>query len=205
MHRAQYIGPVPCLLLLLIASPSCGSYDTDREPTGATFSITAPGAGAVTTQHVKVRSLVDGDAIAGSSSTLKRRKDGLTVRVRTRELNAGEPVDVFWAIFNNPGACRNPNSSTGALCTPPDLFIAETGGSLHYVATLTAGADGRLSYSASLSAGSSAGCVGDPFPCSTLTNPAGAEVHSPMFVPNGGPGRQAAQFLPRDMPGRAVF
>jgi hypothetical protein len=148
------------------------------------------------TQHVQVKSLLDGHDIQGSSATLMRRSDGLAVSVHTRELTAGESVDVFWAIFNRPEACVNPNPLTGALCTPPDLFVPNTLGSLHYVATLTADVHGKLSYWFSLLTDSDIGCVGDPFPCNTLTNPFGAEVHSPMFVPNGGPGRQAAQFLP---------
>jgi hypothetical protein len=143
-----------------------------------------------------VKSLMDGRDIPGSSATLKRRSGGLTVSVHTRELDPGESVDVFWAIFNRPEACVNPNPLTGAPCSPPDLFIPNTLGSLHYVATLTADMHGKLSYWSTLLTGSDIGCVGDPFPCNTLTNPFGAEVHSPMFVPNGGPGRQAAQFLP---------
>lgn len=197
MLRAPHIRPALALLIPLVASPSCDTYDADHGRTAAAFSITAPGAGAVTMQHVTVKSLADGNDIPGSSATLRRQKDGLTVRVRTRKLDAGESVDVFWAIFNNPAACRNPNPITGAPCSPPDLFIADTGGSLHYVATLSADADGRLTYTASLAVGSTAGCVGGAFPCNTLMDPAGAEVHSPMFATNGGPGRQAAQFLPR--------
>lgn len=125
-----------------------------------------------------------------------RRSHGLTVMVHTQELDPGESVDVFWAIFNRPEACANPNPLTGAPCSPPDLFVADTLGSLHHVATLTADAQSKLSYWSSLLTGSDIGRVGNPFPCKPLTNPFGAEVHSAMFVPNGGPGRQAAQFLP---------
>ena len=184
-------------LFLLIGSASCDSLAVEQTVSDPVLSITAPGPASVTAQHVIVRSLADGNVVKGSSATLKRRSNGLTVRVHTRELDPGESVDLFWAIFNQPGACTNPNPLTGAPCSPPDLFVPEAEGSLHYVATLTAAADGRLTYSAELATGSSDGCVGDPFPCNTLTNPAGAEVHSPLFVPNGGPGRQAAQFLPR--------
>lgn len=159
-------------------------------------SHTHPGRPARTVvEHVKVRFLTDGREIRGSAAVLQRRGDGLTVRVRTRELEPGETVDVFWAVFNDPGACENPNPLTGAPCSPADLFIPATEGSLHYVATLAADLRGRLDYWASLATGSSAGCVGAPFPCHTVTRPLEAEVHSPMFVPNGGAGRQAAQFF----------
>jgi hypothetical protein len=146
-------------------------------------------------QHVRVKSLTDGRDIRGSTAVLRRRSGGLTVRVRTRQLNPHESVDVFWAIFNEPAACTHPNPLTGAPCSPPDLFVEGTRGSLHYVATFTADARGRLAYTASLPLHATAGCVGDPFPCHGVTDPFRAEVHSPMFVPGGGPGRQAAQFI----------
>jgi hypothetical protein len=144
-----------------------------------------------------VRSLSDGHGIHGTNAVLTRHTGGLTVRVRTRELDPRESVDVFWAVFNEPSACTHPNAMTGAPCSPPDLFVEAAQGSLHYVATLTADARGTLTYSASLASHSTAGCVGDPFPCHGLTDPFGAEVHSPMFVPGGGAGRQAAQFVAR--------
>lgn len=196
MCRMLHLRSTPWLIAPLIAGAACA--EPDRMPAGSdpAFGITAPAERSATTQHVAVRSLVDGHVIRGSSAILIRRGNGLVVRVRTRGLEPGESVDVFWAIFNQPAACQNPNPLTGAPCSPPDLFIAATGGSLHFVATLTADAGGRLSYTAAIETGSDIGCMGDPFPCSTLTNPGGAEVHSPMFVPNGGPGRQAAQFLP---------
>jgi hypothetical protein len=147
-------------------------------------------------QEVKVKDLSDGHSIRGSEAELERSYRGIEVEVSTRELNPGEAVDVLWVIFNNSSACTNGNPVTGSPCGPPDLFIPETQASLHYVATLTANAYGRLRYSASLSTGDLSSCVGGSFPCNGLTNPRGAEVHSPMFVPNGGPGRQAAQFLP---------
>jgi hypothetical protein len=197
MLRALQTSPASYLLLLLITSTSCAGDDAEQGGNDPTFDITAPGRAAVTTQHVMVKSLSDGHSVRGSSATLMRRSDALIVRVHTKALEPAESVDVFWAIFNDPSACANPNPLTGAPCSPPDLFIPGTAASLHYVATLTADAHGKLSYSASLATGSSAGCIDDPFPCNTLKNPAGAEVHAAMFTPNGGPGRQAAQFLPR--------
>jgi hypothetical protein len=184
------------LVLALVAGGSCTTHDTVEPPTGVVFRRTTPGPEAtIGAQHVKVKSLSDGHGIQGSSATLKRQSTGLAVNVHTKELDPGESVDVFWAIFNNPAACTHENPLTGAPCSPPDLFVEATRASLHYVATLTADARGKLSYSASLATRSTAGCAGDPFPCHGLTNPVGAEVHSPMFVPNGGAGRQAAQFI----------
>jgi hypothetical protein len=148
------------------------------------------------TQELPFKSLSDGHVIAGSEAKLTRDSDtGVSIKAETRELNPGEAVDVLWAVFNNPGACTNGNPVTGAPCGPPDLFNAATGGSLHYVATLNADGAGELSYSASLAKGDLSTCIGGPFPCNGITNVLGAEVHSPLFTPNGGPGRQAAQFV----------
>lgn len=195
--------PVSAAIVLLAASVSCAAPDSGRERAvsapaapASPFAAHAPAA-TPPAQRVAVKSLADGTAIRGSSATLMRRADGLSVRVHTRELAPGESVDVFWAVFNRPEACTNPNPLTGAPCTPADLFVPGTLGSLHFVGTMTADRHGKLSYSASLTTGSTGGCVGDPFPCSTLTSPGGAEIHSAMFVPQGGPGRQAAQFIPR--------
>jgi hypothetical protein len=186
------------LVLATVAGVSCAPDEIVHSRTDAALTRTGARTEALTrTQHVRVESLSDGHVVRGSNATLKRQSAGLSVWVHTRELHPSESVDVFWAIFNNPAACTHQNPLTGAPCSPPDLFIEETRASLHYVATLTADAHGKLRYSASLTTRSTAGCVSDPFPCHTLTNPFGAEVHSPIFVPNGGAGRQAAQFFAR--------
>ena len=186
-----------CLLLALLATASC-TPDVVQPVADSAGEITVHSADVLThAQRVQVRSLADGHAIPGTNAVLMRRTGGLTVRVRTRELDPWESVDVFWAVFNEPSACTHPNPLTGAPCSPPDLFVEAAQGSLHFVATLTADARGRLTYSASLASNSTAGCVGDPFPCHGVTDPFGAEVHSPMFVPGGGAGRQAAQFVAR--------
>ena len=204
MRTTSRLTEVSTVIIAALAGVSCDARVAELGPSDATLAIVAPtplAARVPTTtphaQRVVVKSLSDGARVHGSSATLMRRGGGLTVRVHTRELDAGESVDVLWAVFNRPDACTHPNPLTGAPCSPPDLFVAETLGSLHFLASLTADEHGKLSYSASLATGSGAGCVGDPFPCSTLTNPIGAEVHSAMFAPNGGVGRQAAQFVAR--------
>jgi hypothetical protein len=183
------------LVVVLLAGAACTGDDIVEPHSGPVRALVAPAAEATRTQHVRVSSLSDGHAIRGTSAVLLRRTDGLTVRVHTRGLDPHEAVDVFWAVFNDPAECMHPNALTGVPCSPADLFVEAALGSLHYVATLNADARGRLSYSASLAAVATAGCVGDPFPCHGVTDPFGAEVHSPMFGPGGGAGRQAAQFI----------
>jgi hypothetical protein len=156
----------------------------------------APGAassGTNITQTIEVKSLQDGQAIARSKATLHRKPDRLSVHVRTSELEPGEVVDVFWAVFDNPSACIHGNPVTGVPCGPPDLFVEATDATVQLVTTLTADSSGRLAYSASIAVGDTSGCVAG-FPCGDgVTNPLGAEVHSAMF--NAAGGRQAAQFL----------
>lgn len=81
------------LLLALLVVASCTGDDI-VEPYGPARNLTAPGADALThPQHVRVKSLSDGQVILGSTAVLKRRSTGLTVRVRTRELDPFESVD----------------------------------------------------------------------------------------------------------------
>ena len=144
-------------------------------------------------QTVEVKSLQDGHTIADSKAKLHRRSDRLRVHVRTSELEPGEVIDVFWAVFDNPSACVHGNPVTGVPCGPPDLFVEATDATLQLATTVTADASGRVAYSASIAVGDTSGCVAG-FPCGDgVTNPLGAEVHSAMFNEAGG--RQAAQFL----------
>jgi hypothetical protein len=145
-----------------------------------------------TTQTIQVESLQDGHAITGSKAKLHRKSERLTVRVETTELDPGETLDVFWAVFNNPSACINGNPTTGVPCGPADLLVEETAASLQLATSVTADAAGHLDYRVSITVGDTSGCLSG-FPCSGVTNPLGAEVHSAMFDAAGG--RQAAQFL----------
>jgi hypothetical protein len=145
-----------------------------------------------TMQTIPVRALQDGHAITGSVAKLHRKSDRIKLRVETAELDPGETLDVFWAVFNNPAACVNGNPTTGAPCGPPDLFVEETAASLQLAANVTADASGQLDYRVSLAVGDTSGCISG-VACSGVTNPLGAEVHSAMFDEAGG--RQAAQFL----------
>jgi hypothetical protein len=145
-----------------------------------------------TMQTNQVKSLQDGHGITGSVAKLHRKSDRLKLRVETAELDPGETIDVFWAVFNNPAACVNGNPTTGAPCGPPDLFVEEAAASLQLATNVTADGSGHLDYRVSLAVGDISGCI-PGFPCSGVTNPLGAEVHSAMFDEAGG--RQAAQFL----------
>ncbi len=172
---------------LSLALAACGGSEFDIETTESAHRSRGPSI-----ERIRFRSLVDGSEIRGSGATLIRRNNQVRIRNAKTRLAPNETVDVFLAIFNNPEECTIGNPVTGVACGPPDLFNAATNGSLHFIETATARANGklrlpRMKYDA-------ATCAGDPFPCSPLTNPRGAEVHVPLFAPNNGPGVQAAQW-----------
>ncbi len=141
---------------------------------------------------IPFRSLSDGSNIAGSKANLKRFSNSVKVTGAKTYLDPNQEVEIFFAIFNNPEFCTNGNPVTGVACGPPDLFIAETNGSLQFVGLFTAQSDGQLDIP-NINDDTSQ-CYGAPFPCNPLTNPAGAEIHVPIFEPNLGPGVQAAQW-----------
>lgn len=173
------------LAVLLTPGPDAAGA-AQRPAHGATSSSPS------TTQTIQVKSLKDGHAIPGSRAKLQRKPDRLKLRVQTAELDPGETLDVFWAVFNYPSACINGNPTTGAPCGPADLFVEKTAASLQLAAHVTADASGHLDYRLSIAVGDTSGCIAG-VPCNGVTNPLGAEVHSAMFDAAGG--RQAAQFL----------
>jgi hypothetical protein len=104
-RRGLTVSCVAALGIALVASAG-------RVAHGATSSSPS------TTQTIQVRSLEDGHAISGSKAKLQRKSDRLKLRVETAQLDPGETLDVFWAVFNNPSACINGNPITGVPCGP---------------------------------------------------------------------------------------
>ncbi len=148
---------------------------------------------AAVSGEIPFRSLADGSDIARSEATLVRSSNNVLVKKIETYLEPDQEVEVFFAIFNNPEECTIGNPVTGVACGPPDLFNPLTNGSLQFHGLVAADEDGELKlpdigYDP-------AKCFGAPFPCNTLSNPAGAEVHVPLFGPGGGAGVQAAQWL----------
>ena len=91
MRRTWFVVRWSCLALLVMAGVFPATSRAERESThvaaGAVrFSASSAQAeGAIRpTQHVQVKSLLDGHDIQGSSATLMRRSDGLAVSVHTR-------------------------------------------------------------------------------------------------------------------------
>jgi hypothetical protein len=89
--RSESHTQLAAALFLLIGSASCDSLAVEQSVSDPVLSITAPAPASVTAQHVMVRSLADGNVVKGSSATLKRRSNGLTVGVCTRDGTALRP------------------------------------------------------------------------------------------------------------------
>lgn len=124
----------------------------------------------VTTTHVETHpSQGDVRIIEGASATLLSTEDGISVRMKTDELEEGH-VYTFWVvIMNNPEACAS------SPCTPNDVLgnsegvmsEATWGDSMLYTA------DARMEFSAYVPAGD----VNEAWFGHGLTNPLGAEIH----------------------------
>ena len=96
-----------------------------------------------------------GAEVIGSSATLHRTNNGVTLNVKTSNLEPGDAYTV-WFVFWNSGVLGGPPSGA------------------HYAAGHVIGANGKGNFSAHLSEGDVSGVLGEGGP---LTNPEGAEFH----------------------------
>ena len=105
--------------------------------------------------------------VPGSSSTLVRTKNGITMTIHTSELEEGAAYTVWWVVFNNPEFCV-------AGCNGPDLGIPEVAGSVLWATGHVIGNNGVGNFAANLGEGKPKGqiLVGPG-----LLDAEGAEVH----------------------------
>jgi hypothetical protein len=144
--------------------------------------------------------------IDSTNSTLNRRDNGVSMNIRTRDLDPGHTYTVWWVIFNNPDAC------VGA-CSGDDLENDEAGPAMGYAAGNVVGNSGRSGFGSSLKVDDGTG-----FAFGMLTNPRGAEIHlvvrdhgplNPEWMPDqiktfGGGCDQDHGSYPEDMQGAGV-
>ena len=127
-----------------------------------------------------VRLFSDGSAVAGSSSTLVRTSNGVSMTVHTSGLTAGDAVTIWWVIFNNPAACSH--GMFGLRCGHGDFSNSAVKASVMYAAGHVIGGDGTGNYGAHLSVGEMTIVV---LFGPGLTNPMGADIH--LVVHDHGP------------------
>ncbi len=127
-----------------------------------------------------------GQAIAGSSSKLVRNSSGVSMNLKTSELQAGSVATIWWVVFNYPENCI-----VAFHCGEPDLFdnnsILTVKPSVMYATGHVIGNNGKGNFGGHLSVGDTAGCYLGPifpapaavvnFPCNPLMNVGGAEIH----------------------------
>jgi hypothetical protein len=117
--------------------------------------------------------------VAGATSSLERRPDGVTLTIETVDLTPNEAYTVWWVVFNNPAACAQEQ------CMGPDLSNPETVAMVSYATGEIADENGQATFEASLTVGDATGALdnnsGFPFelvePAPGLLNPLTAEIH----------------------------
>lgn len=101
------------------------------------------------------------DFTAVGSSTLVRTDRGLSARVDTTELTAGDVVTLWWVVFNDPQDCEAglPGLS---MCGPQDHLQGRGQASVLYAAGRIAAEDGTASYGAHLRVGDTSRALDGP-------------------------------------------
>lgn len=132
---------------------------------------------AASEDTVNVRRFSDASPVDGSSSTLVRDDDAITVVVDTSELDAGSVYTLWWVVFNNPENCMHgiPGLSQ---CGEADLLpfggAPEVNSSALWADGSVASADGEGYFSGYLKEGEASGEV---LFGSGLIDASKAEVH----------------------------
>jgi hypothetical protein len=118
----------------------------------------------------------DMSAVPGAVSTLVRHDAGISMTLRTSELEPGHTYTIWWVIFNAPDACVGEET-----CVEADLFNPDAQPGVHYAAGNVVGGSGRGHFGGALRVGDTADAIlGGP-----LTAPRAAEVH--LIVRSHGP------------------
>ncbi len=129
---------------------------------------------------------LEGQIIPGTSSKLVRNDSGVSMNLKTTQLEAGSVVTIWWVVFNNPSACSF-GDGVLAQCAEMDLFASpDAMPSIMYAAGHVIGNNGKGNFAGHLSAGDASGCYTGPifsdgnpltFPCNPLVDTRGAEIH----------------------------
>ena len=108
------------------------------------FLVTAVAVyAAVAHQTSDVFRFSDSSVVAGSSAKLTRNDGGVTLNLKTSDLEAGAAYTVWWVIFNNPEECE-------VDCGLGDLSIEAVESAVFYAAGHVIGDNGKGNFSARL-------------------------------------------------------
>lgn len=128
-------------------------------------------AGPAARDTVGVFRFSDGTAVGGAASTLARTDAGVSMTLRTSDLDPGAAYTVWWVIFNNPENCSAPGCSLDDLEDP--ALQAAVNSAVGFAAGHIVSRDGTGNFGGHVSVGDSTGF----FLGTGLWNPRGAEVH----------------------------
>jgi hypothetical protein len=159
---------------------------------GAALSLRGPDLEAGAGEISKVwwldnPSQVSGAEVPQASSTLQRGYFSMTVYMHTTGLNPGHNYSVWWAVFQNPGACNDG-------CGDDDINAVVAGGpnpagiGVHFGGVFTAPPDGRISLSSRILEDTVESCTGaQPYAavCSPLRD--AATANALVFLVDNGP------------------
>lgn len=121
--------------------------------------------------------------VEGASATVVRNANGLSFRLTTNSLTAGNAYTLWLVVVTNPEACAN------TPCTAPDLFNPATETQVAFAAGHVAGGAGRGTFAGSVKEGTLSGWLPDR----SFDDAMGVEVH--LVINDHG------SMLPEYMPG----
>lgn len=147
------------------------------------FSAASHDPPAVVNWHAQQAVFGKMGPVDGASAHLVRNANGLSFRLTTNSLTAGNAFTLWLVVVNNPEACAN------SPCTAPDIFNEGTDSQVRYAAGSVAGGAGRGTFAGSVTVGPLSGWL----PGRSFENPMGVEVH--LVINDHGP------MLPEFMPG----
>lgn len=125
-------------------------------------------AQAVVTQTSHVFFIADGSSVKGSSATLWRGDNHVSMRLHTRQLDPEHAYTTWWVVFNNPEACVDDP------CGMQDFLNPLTDARLKWADGEVVGSNGIATFASTLKTTDSGAEFSQG---QALTNPAGAEIH----------------------------
>lgn len=130
----------------------------------------------------KLRWFSNGAKVSGTSATLERHSTGVSVEIKTRGLEPGHTMTVWWVAFNDPSECSGD-------CGEDDLGNEDVGVTVAYAAGGVVDPKGRARFHSFLPRNDISGTLRVPGflqdPPAGLDDPDDAEVH--MVVRSHGP------------------
>lgn len=156
--------------LVLVAGGFLGTILAPVSSTAATLET------ATVNWHAQQAPLGNTGPVPDASAQLARHDHGISFRISTSSLHAGNAYTLWLVVINNPAACDS------TPCAGPDVLLNDdTRSQVQYAAGHVAGGSGRGTFAGSLREGGLTGWLPDR----TFEDAATAEVH--LVINDHGP------------------